>query len=105
MVPYEPRKILLGHNTLAIADPRSVESLVSLKQSNVAWMKKFSDRNSQNSAERLQRLRREAEEHLRLDGTRTAPREETTTEPYFPIDPALGDFVMRRPDIPKKRPG
>jgi hypothetical protein len=43
MKPYEPNCTLLGHDTSKVADPRSVESLVDFKKSNLWWLKKFGD--------------------------------------------------------------
>ncbi|PLB54319.1 putative JmjC domain protein [Aspergillus steynii IBT 23096] len=43
MNPFEPTCTLLGHDTRAFADPRSVESLVDFRQSNIRWLKKAGD--------------------------------------------------------------
>ncbi|KAE8348292.1 hypothetical protein BDV28DRAFT_143868 [Aspergillus coremiiformis] len=43
MNPYEPTCTLLGHDTRKVADPRSVESLVDFRQSNLRWLKKAGD--------------------------------------------------------------
>ncbi|KAI5287729.1 hypothetical protein KEM54_005788 [Ascosphaera aggregata] len=40
MKPIEPTVTYLGHNTLKFADPRSVEVLVDFSVSNIAWLKK-----------------------------------------------------------------
>lgn len=37
--PYEPKGTLLGHDTRAVADVRSVESLVDFSVSNLNWLK------------------------------------------------------------------
>lgn len=58
MDPFEPKCILLGHDTRAFADPRSEESLVDFKQSNIRWLKKAGD----DEIGRLTRHRQEAEE-------------------------------------------
>ncbi|KAI2794310.1 hypothetical protein POX_a00905 [Penicillium oxalicum] len=52
MTPYKPYNILMGHDTRKIADPRSVESLVNMRLSNLALLKTFGDDN----AARLERL-------------------------------------------------
>jgi hypothetical protein len=43
--PYTPSGTMLGHNTKAIADPRSVESLVDFGYSNISWIQKAGDDN------------------------------------------------------------
>lgn len=58
MNPYEPRCTLLGHDTRKVADPRSVESLVDLRHSNLRWLKKAGD----DEVGRLKRHQKEADE-------------------------------------------
>lgn len=58
--PYTPSGTLLGHNTKAIADPRSVESLVDFSISNISWIQKADDDHGDQSR-RLKKRRREAE--------------------------------------------
>ncbi|CAI7582477.1 unnamed protein product [Penicillium pancosmium] len=71
MEPYMPQKILLGHDTLKVADERSVESLVDLRQSNVGWMKKFQRTKPHFIQQRLDKLKRDAEKAREaLDETR-----------------------------------
>ncbi|KAF7714320.1 Uncharacterized protein PECH_008864 [Penicillium ucsense] len=55
MAPYKPFNILMGHDTQKIADPRSIESLVNMRLSNLGLLKTFGDDN----AERLERLQRD----------------------------------------------
>ncbi|KAL3456816.1 hypothetical protein BJX64DRAFT_31980 [Aspergillus heterothallicus] len=40
MAPFEPTSTSLGHDTSKVADPRSVESLVDFRHSNLGWLKK-----------------------------------------------------------------
>lgn len=40
MNPFEPTYTVLGHDTRKIADPRSVESLVDFRHSNLKWLAK-----------------------------------------------------------------
>ncbi|KAL3473745.1 hypothetical protein BJX99DRAFT_191176 [Aspergillus californicus] len=40
MTPFEPTCTSLGHDTSKVADPRSVESLVDFRHSNIGWLKK-----------------------------------------------------------------
>ena len=56
--PYIPSTTYLGHNTKAVADPRSVESLVDFSCSNIAWIQKAGDDGEDTS--RLKRRRHEA---------------------------------------------
>ncbi|KAE8145596.1 hypothetical protein BDV25DRAFT_144508 [Aspergillus avenaceus] len=58
MKPYEPTCTLLGHDTRKVADPRSVESLVDLRQSNLRWLRKAGD----DEIGRLKKHQREADE-------------------------------------------
>ncbi|OQV01378.1 Zinc-finger domain-containing protein isoform 1 [Cladophialophora immunda] len=57
---YHPSGTILGHNTKAIADPRSVESLVDFSYSNIAWIQKAGDDYGDQSR-RLEKRRKEAE--------------------------------------------
>ncbi|KAL8717583.1 MAG: hypothetical protein Q9225_005185 [Loekoesia sp. 1 TL-2023] len=43
MQPYEPTGTVLGYDTRRVADPRSTESLVDFRQSNIEWVKKAGD--------------------------------------------------------------
>jgi hypothetical protein len=70
MRPYEPNCTVLGHDTSKVADPRSVESLVDFRKSNLWWLKKFGDdvhgriRKHQDEAESAELERQKAlEEH------------------------------------------
>ncbi|KKK16572.1 hypothetical protein ARAM_003092 [Aspergillus rambellii] len=58
MTPLEPTSTLLGHDTSKIADPRSVESLVDLRHSNLGWLKKAAN----DDIGRLEKHQEEAEE-------------------------------------------
>lgn len=109
MVPHQPFNILLGHDTRKIADPRSVESLVNMRLSNLALLKTFGDDN----AERLERLRSGEEKrrqqqlaendiHVGLESplpesvSETPPVMYDNQLPGIPIDPALeldGSFM------------
>lgn len=43
MKPYKPNCTVLGHDTSKVADPRSIETLVDFRKSNLWWLKKFGD--------------------------------------------------------------
>jgi len=58
--PYTPSSTMLGHNTKAVADPRSVEVLVDFSYSNIGWIQKAGDDNGSNTR-RLNNRRKEAD--------------------------------------------
>ncbi|OOF97715.1 hypothetical protein ASPCADRAFT_141260 [Aspergillus carbonarius ITEM 5010] len=58
MSPSQPACTLLGHDTRKIADPRSVESLVDFRQSNLRWIKKAGD----DEIVRMKKQQKEADE-------------------------------------------
>ncbi|KAJ5402963.1 uncharacterized protein N7487_008859 [Penicillium crustosum] len=58
MRPYEPNCTVLGHDTSKVADPRSIETLVDFRKSNLWWLKKFGD----DVHGRIQKRQKEAEE-------------------------------------------
>ncbi|EXJ82029.1 hypothetical protein A1O1_08097 [Capronia coronata CBS 617.96] len=58
--PYTPSSTFVGHNTKAVADPRSVESLVDFSYSNLGWIQKAGDDNGADTR-RLNQRRREAD--------------------------------------------
>ena len=109
MKPHQPFNILLGHDTRKIADPRSVESLVNMRLSNLALLKTFGDDN----AGRLERLRRDEENRRQQQLAENdiqvgydSPQAESVNDtpvamfenrlPGIPIDPALeldGSFM------------
>ncbi|KAK5095621.1 hypothetical protein LTS08_008014 [Lithohypha guttulata] len=64
---YTPKGTLLGHNTKAVADPRSVESLVDFSFSNIQWIKKADDDYDAEDTRRLQKRRREANAAMNRD--------------------------------------
>lgn len=99
MNPYEPFNILLGHDTRKFADPRSIESLVNLRLSNVKLLQKFGDDN----AHRLEQRQRDAEKarsgmpEANHDLASSAlhilsasdPLVISGSQPHIPVDPAL----------------
>ena len=60
MKPYEPKGTVLGHDTKAVADRRSVESLVDFSHSNIRWITAVGD-DDPNESRRLNRRIEEAE--------------------------------------------
>lgn len=54
---YEPKGTHLGHDTKAVADPRSVESLVDFSKSNNSWL-----RDNDTNAKKTKRMRKLIEE-------------------------------------------
>ena len=60
MKPYEPKGTILGHDTKAVADRRSMEHLVDFSHSNIRWITAVGDDNP-NESRRLHRRIEEAE--------------------------------------------
>jgi JmjC domain, hydroxylase/Zinc-finger domain of monoamine-oxidase A repressor R1 len=56
----EPPRIMLGHDTKKVADPRSVENLVDYSQSNISWLQKVGDDGTKDTR-RLQKRKLAAE--------------------------------------------
>jgi hypothetical protein len=59
--PYTSRNTLLGHDTRAIADDRSVESLVDFRLHNLKWLKKSGEEARSKDSRRMQKLREQAD--------------------------------------------
>jgi Zinc-finger domain of monoamine-oxidase A repressor R1/JmjC domain, hydroxylase len=57
MKPHEPKRVSLGLDTIKVADPRSVESLVNMRVSNEKWLPNLGEK----IAERLRQRREEQE--------------------------------------------
>lgn len=68
MTPYVPRKVLLSHDTMKVADWRSVESLVTLSKSNLKWFPP-SEASDTPRQEGGWRDKQGSNENLRLDAT------------------------------------
>lgn len=100
MRPHEPRRILMGHNTRKVADPRSTESLVNMSLSNEKWLNLL----GADSASRLEKLRQEAqarshqmleENSIMVESLQQASPNNDQEEMFdshlldIPIDPAL----------------
>lgn len=97
MKPHEPYHILLGHDTRKIADPRSVESLVTLRLPNLKWLPSLEE----NSQRRLRQRMDEIEQNgvkmrndraIVMDTRLQDSLNENTAQHslgYIPIDPAL----------------
>lgn len=100
--PYIPAGTILGHDTKAVADPRSVESLVDFSYSNIGWIQKAGD--DGDDTRRLKKRRKEADaakaseprlgEHY-VDGEEASDGVEDgilrlAQHEGIPVDPALG---------------
>ncbi|KAJ5653480.1 hypothetical protein N7490_000483 [Penicillium lividum] len=86
MRPHEPRRVLLGHDTRKIADPRSVESLVTLRLPNLKWLPS-PEENSQRRLEQRREIEEEREKTMQqvsMNGN-----QELVNGDYIPVDPAL----------------
>lgn len=82
--PYTPSGTLLGHNTKAIADARSVESLVDFSHSNIGWIEKAGDDDPANN-KRLDKRKK--------DAALAKDQETRLGDDYVDADPALSDEV------------
>ncbi|RDW62689.1 hypothetical protein BP5796_10991 [Coleophoma crateriformis] len=74
--PYAPKGTLLGHDTRAVADFRSVESLVDFSRTNLAWLRQKGDENPQESS-RMKRLREKAEAEKEREREENERREDS----------------------------
>ncbi|KAJ6122532.1 hypothetical protein N7512_004997 [Penicillium capsulatum] len=96
---YQPYHVLLGHDTRKIADPRSVESLVNLRQSNRKLLERLGhttqDRLQKRVAETAERRLRMLEEHqIDVDSVDASSSTNSPTKTHgnnggIPVDPAL----------------
>jgi Zinc-finger domain of monoamine-oxidase A repressor R1 len=102
----EPPRIMLGHDTNKVADPRSVESLVDYSQSNISWLQKVGDDGTKDTR-RLQKRKQAAEkakaqkpelgDHYVEDANMTGPGDQEVENNLLrlaqhegiPIDPNL----------------
>ncbi|KAJ0414112.1 hypothetical protein BJY00DRAFT_45623 [Aspergillus carlsbadensis] len=76
MTPFEPTSTSLGHDTSKVADPRSVESLVDFRHSNLGWLKKA-------GSDEVGRLRKHQEE---ADAKRNQALEDNSIQVEFYAD-------------------
>lgn len=58
---YTPKNTLLGHDTRAVADDRSVEALVDFRIHNLSWLKAAGEESRSNDSRRIQRLKAQAD--------------------------------------------
>ncbi|KAB5585291.1 hypothetical protein GE09DRAFT_1233642 [Coniochaeta sp. 2T2.1] len=59
--PYMPKNTLLGHDTRAVADDRSVETLFDSRVHNLSWLKNLGEEGRSSQSKRMQRLQDVAE--------------------------------------------
>ena len=104
MKPYEPKGTVLGHDTKAVADGRSMEHLVDFSHSNMRWITVVGD-NDPNESRRLNRRIEEAEIAKSLDPTLDDNYidaaddglfvdDTLTREQVIPIDPMLDPALL-----------
>ncbi|OHE96185.1 AT hook domain-containing protein [Colletotrichum orchidophilum] len=60
-IPYTPKNTLLGHDTRAIADDRSVEALVDFRVHNLNWLKTAGEEGRSTNSKRMKELREKAD--------------------------------------------
>lgn len=65
--PYEPKNTYIGHDTRAVADDRSQETLVDFRVHNLNWLKAAGDESRNNNSKRIQRLRQQADAEKEKD--------------------------------------
>jgi len=98
MTPYEPKGTLLGHDTRAVADARSVEALVDFSVSNLNWLKD-DDPNDRSNTSRIKRAEAEAQREKEADASLEDQEAEAVDQTHVdyeyspgheaPVDPAL----------------
>ncbi|KAL2816162.1 hypothetical protein BJX63DRAFT_388548 [Aspergillus granulosus] len=106
MIPFEPTSTSLGHDTSKFADPRSVESLVDFRHSNLGWLKKAGS----DEEGRLRKHQEEADvkrnralednliqvefyDYSQLELTQPAQPAFHTNYADIPVDPALESLI------------
>lgn len=67
--PYHPKGTLLGHDTRAVADPRSVESLVNFGHTNLKWLREAEPDYDPQTSLRMQKLMEKAQTEKERDET------------------------------------
>ncbi|KAJ5635417.1 uncharacterized protein N7484_008730 [Penicillium longicatenatum] len=104
MKPHEPYHIILGHDTRKIADPRSVESLVTLRLPNLKWLPSLEENSQRRLKQRMDEVQQNGVRMRKDNAIVMDPRLQdplngnTEHSPgYIPVDPALelenGSFV------------
>lgn len=98
MTPFEPTSTVLGHDTKKIADPRSVESLVNFRHSNLKWFEKT----GVDDETRLSKRQKEADEERNQSLIDHAIQlEEVPRASNFddiPVDPSLEQLFLTPPE-------
>lgn len=97
MKPHEPYHILLGHDTRKIADPRSVESLVTLRLPNLKWLPSLEENSQRRLRQRMDEIEQNGvkmrnENAIVMDPRLQHPLNGNTehySPGYIPVDPAL----------------
>lgn len=101
MNPFEPTYTVLGHDTKKIADPRSVESLVNFRHSNLKWLAKAG---TDEVARLRERQKKADEERNQTIIDHSILLEEPPEVPdnwdygVTPVDPALEQFFLTPPE-------
>ncbi|OJJ41267.1 hypothetical protein ASPWEDRAFT_100570 [Aspergillus wentii DTO 134E9] len=93
ITPFEPTCTLLGHDTRKIADPRSVDSLVDFRHSNLRWLKNVGDDEAGPLKKRLEAEERRnqslVENCIQLEESPQVKSQQPTDYGEIPVDPAL----------------
>ncbi|KAJ5949733.1 hypothetical protein N7454_001317 [Penicillium verhagenii] len=98
MNPHEPYHVLLGHDTKKIADPRSVESLVTLRLPNLKWLPSLEENSQRRLKQRMEEAEQKRQKMWKDNAILMDPMQQVTlngdsegsnTPSYIPVDPAL----------------
>ncbi|KAJ5655604.1 hypothetical protein N7507_007554 [Penicillium longicatenatum] len=96
MKPHEPYHIILGHDTRKIADPRSVESLVTLRLPNLKWLPSLEENSQRRLKQRMDEVQQNGVRMRKDNAIVMDPRLQdplngnTEHSPgCIPVDPAL----------------
>lgn len=98
MTPFEPISTVLGHDTRKIADPRSVESLVDFRHSNLKWLKKAGADEAARLRQRQQKADEERNQALLDHSIQLEETPQVSNHEDIPVDPALEHSFLTLPE-------
>lgn len=97
MTPFEPISTVLGHDTRKIADPRSVESLVDFRHSNLKWLKKAGADEAARLRQRQQKADEERNQALLDHSIQLEETPQFSNYEDIQVDPALEHSFLTPP--------
>ncbi|KAM0335579.1 hypothetical protein ACHAQA_000627 [Verticillium albo-atrum] len=92
--PYTPKNTLLGHDTKAIADDRSVELLVDFRVHNLNWLKAMGEDGRTTTSKRMKNLREQADTAKAQDSTGPAAEEAIANATSASMPQSGSDEIM-----------